>query len=131
MPRRGVDEQERNAALIMTYFHPFTLNPDLCSEHVPFLGNLCVAGKSWHDSLRHWFDGRLLCEETKRYVNNFLAVTRTRPEEEEDVRSEEQFSDDELVVGAALGQALDLHTRRQVQSRALEAVSQSGSTDCW
>ena len=100
MPRRGADEQERNAALIMTYFHPFTLNPDLCSEHVPFLGNLCVAGKSWHESMRHWFDGRLLCEETKRYVNNFLAVTRTRPDEEEDARSEDKFSDDELVVGA-------------------------------
>ena len=28
MPRRGECEMERNAALIMTYFRPFTLNPD-------------------------------------------------------------------------------------------------------
>ena len=63
MPRQGVDQQERNAALILTYFHPFTLNPDLGTEHVPFLGNLCTVGKSWHASLRQWFDGRILCEE--------------------------------------------------------------------
>ena len=108
MPRRGVDEQERNAALIMTYVHPFTLNPDLDSEHVPFLGNLCTAGKSWHVSLRQCFDGRILCEETKRYVNNFLTVTRARPDEDDDARSEDKFSDDELVVGAHNFQKLSL-----------------------
>ncbi len=100
MPRRGAEEHERNAALIMSYFHPFTLNPDFGSEEVPFLGNLCAAGLSWQASLRHWFDGRVLCEETKRYVNNFLAVTRARPCDDEDGHSDEQLSDDELVIGA-------------------------------
>ena len=29
----------------------------------------------------NWFDGRVSCQETKRYLDNFFAVTRTRPEE--------------------------------------------------
>ena len=99
MPRRGAEEQERNAALILTYFHAFTLNPSFHSEHVPFLGKLCVAGKSWHASLLEWFDGRVLSEETKRDVSNFLVVTRARPDEDDDIRSEDQFSDSELLVG--------------------------------
>jgi len=46
----------------------------------------------------NWFDGRVLCAETKRYLDNFLAVTRTRPDEEAEEHSEEDFSDEELVV---------------------------------
>jgi len=98
MPRRGDDVKERNAALIMTYFHPFTLNPDLQDEFVPFLGALCQAGKTWDASMLHWFDGRVLCAETKKYLDNFLAVTRTRPNDDEELQSDDQFSDDELVI---------------------------------
>jgi hypothetical protein len=28
-----------------------------------------------------WFDGHVGCQETKQYLDNFFAVTRTRPEE--------------------------------------------------
>ena len=100
MPRRGADEQNRTAAIILTYFHPFTLDPQLGSTHVPFLGDLCDSGKSWHDTMLRWFNGHLLCEETKRYVQNFLVVTRIRPDEEDDLHSDDQFSDEELMVGA-------------------------------
>ena len=99
MPRNGTEEAERSAALILSYFHPWTLNPEAADTNVPFLGELCEAGMSWHDSLLHWFDGRVLCIETKRYVDNFLAVTRARPEDGADERSDESISDDELVVG--------------------------------
>ena len=98
MPRRGEGTQERNAAPIMTYFHPFTLNPDEADSDVPFLGNLCEAGRSWHDSMLRWFDGRIPCEETKKYVSNFLSVTRARPEDVDDDHAEEDFSDEELIV---------------------------------
>jgi hypothetical protein len=38
MPRRGSDEVDRNAALVMTYFHAFTLNPEMSAQHVPLSG---------------------------------------------------------------------------------------------
>ena len=102
MPRRGNDQQERNAAIVMTYFHPFTLNPAFATEHVPFLGNLCTIQGSWHESMLHWFNGRILTEESKRYVNNYLAVTRARPDEAEDVdaNSDDLISDEDYTVQA-------------------------------
>ena len=100
MPRHGSDEVSRNAALMLTYFHPCTLKPNEAEDHVPFLGHLCEGGKSWHASLLHWFDGRVLCLETKRYWDNFLAVTRTRPEDAVDEQNGEVISDDELLVGS-------------------------------
>ena len=35
----------------------------------------------------------------KRYVDNFLAVTRARAEEEKKGHSDDDFSDEELLVG--------------------------------
>ena len=96
MPRRGEGTQERNAALIMTYFHQFTLNPEEADCDAPFLGDLCQAGRSWHDSMLHWFEGRIPCEEAKKYVSNFFFVTRARPEDADDDHAEEDFSDEEL-----------------------------------
>ena len=46
----------------------------------------------------HWFDGHVPCEETKKYVSNFLSVTRARPEDADDDLGEEDFSDEELQV---------------------------------
>jgi hypothetical protein len=60
MPRRGPDEVDRNAALVVTYFHFFTLNPGMSAEHVPFLGKFCAADRTWHESLRFWSNGRIL-----------------------------------------------------------------------
>ena len=98
MPRRHDENQDSNAALIMTYFHPFTLNPELEDTYVPFLGNLCTIGKTWQASLLYLFGGRILCAETKKHLDNFLAVTEARPEEEHDERSDEEMSDEELVI---------------------------------
>ena len=44
-------------------------------------GTLCEPGLSWQATMLKWFDGRVSCQETKRYLDNFFAVTRTRPEE--------------------------------------------------
>ncbi|HIF22532.1 MAG TPA: hypothetical protein EYQ27_11655, partial [Gemmatimonadetes bacterium] len=102
MPRRGEGEQERNAALVMTYFHPFTLNPDFHAEHVPFMGQLCASSDSWQGSMTQWLDGRILCDESRRYVINFLAVARVRPDDDDaDAHSDDLISDDELVVDNA------------------------------
>ena len=95
MPRRGDGEHERNAALIMTYFHPFTLNPGWHEEHVPFLGRMCGQLDSWHMSMMQWFDGRILSEESRRYIQNFLVVTRVRPEDDNaEENSDDLLSDD-------------------------------------
>ena len=98
MPRRGEGERERNAALIMTYFRPFTLNPQWHTEDVPFLGQMCGQSDSWHASMLYWFDGHILSEESKRYIQNFLVVTRVRPEEEDMDHSDDLLSDDELIL---------------------------------
>ena len=89
---------ERNAALIMTYFRPFTLNPEWNTEDVPFLGQMCGQADSWHSSMQYWFDGHILSEESKRYIQNFLVVTRVRPDEENVDHSDDLLSDEELIV---------------------------------
>ena len=83
----------------MSYFHPWTLNPNTAGAHVPFMGHLCEAGMTWHASMLRWFDGRILCAEVKRYIDNFLVVTRSRPEDVDDEQHEEAISDEELIVG--------------------------------
>ena len=65
MPRRGPMEQERTAALLMTYFHPHTMRRDLADEHVPYLGSLQGSHPTWVSAMQHWFDGRVLCGEVK------------------------------------------------------------------
>ena len=100
MPRRGTEQEERNAALIMTYFHPFTLDPGSADVNVPFLGELCPADTAWQRAMVRWFDGHVLSHESKRYIDNFLAVTRTRPDDEEEVLSDVELSDEELHVSA-------------------------------
>jgi hypothetical protein len=83
----------------MTCFHPWTLNPEMSAEDVHFFGGLCPADKTWNDSLRFWLNGRILTEEFHKYIRNFIVVTRVRPRDtEEEDCSDEQVSDEELVV---------------------------------
>ena len=101
MPRQGKDQEDKNAALLLTYLHPWTLDPhpEAGDENVPHLKRLCTPGSSWQQSLLEWFGGKVLCTEAKTYIDNFLAVTRARPFEEElHEHSDDQFSDEELCV---------------------------------
>eukprot|EP00973_Karenia_brevis_P008878 1202227-Karenia_brevis.AAC.1 len=99
MPRPGADNQERNAALIMIYFRPYTLNEEWHMDAVPYLGQMCGSHDTWHNSMLHWFDGNILSEESKRYINNFLAMTRVRPDDDvADAHSDDLISDTELQV---------------------------------
>ena len=66
MPRRGAEQENRNAAIMMTYFHSYTLNPDLDIDvHVPYIGNLCCGGSTWHEAMLRWFDGNVFSEESR------------------------------------------------------------------
>ena len=110
MPRRGAEQQDRNAAIIMTYFHPYTLNPELDTDvHVPYIGNLCRGVSTWHETMLRCFDGNVLSEESRRHMNNYPFVTRARPDAEadEDENSEDMQSDEELFLNKTdLAQAL-------------------------
>ena len=60
---------------------------------------MCSNADSWHAAMLQWFDGRILSEESKRYIQNFLVVTRTRPEDDDlDANSDDILSDEELII---------------------------------
>ncbi len=72
VPRHRPGEQERSAAIVMAYFHPWTLRYADGDAHVPYAGSLRKSGETWSEALQTWLDGNILCEEAKRYVSNFL-----------------------------------------------------------
>ena len=55
MPREGPGQEDKNAALILTYFHPFTLHADFADKHVPHMNQLRTPGASWPETLLQWF----------------------------------------------------------------------------
>ena len=99
---------------------------ELADKDVPYLGELKAPHATWNGALRHWLDGHVLCEEVKRYVGNFMAVTRVRPDGDEpgDLdNSDDLLSDEELdLTTGNLAQALE--TRTVVGAKA-DAVSKS------
>ena len=99
MPREGLGHEEQNAELILSYFHPFSMHEPLSDKHVPHLNQLRNAGVSWQETLLQWFDGKVLCNESKVYFDHFLAVTRAGFfDDEQGEHSEGNFSDEELCV---------------------------------
>ena len=99
VPLKGCDA-DRSAMLTMVYFRPWTLQPDYEEERfVPYAGRLRPLDKSWRDELEQWLYYGVLSEESARYINNFMSVYRVRPRDvSDDVVSDEDFSDEELVL---------------------------------
>ena len=60
---------------------------------------------AWQDAMQTWFNGNILSLESKRYIDNFLAVHRMRPRDDEadSGNSDDIASDEELEL---LGEAL-------------------------
>jgi len=79
LPRHKTGCTERNATITMTYFHPWTLREEGSDEHVPTLQNLRQGRETWEAALRDWLDGNIICEESRRYVSNFISIHRLRP----------------------------------------------------
>ena len=50
--------------------------------------------------MQQWFSHGVLSAETKTYIDNFLAVTQSRPQDDDDMHSDDQFSDEDLIVDA-------------------------------
>ena len=83
LPKHKPDSGEQNSKITMLYFHPWTLREEAWSdEHVPTLHNLKQGSETWQAALRHWLDGNIMCEESKRYVSNFISIHRLRPGDE-------------------------------------------------
>ena len=100
VPSKRANAVDHSAMLTMAYFHPWTLRADdEESDAVPFAGRLRGNDESWDTALRTWLDGNVLSCESVRYISNFLSVYRVRPRDpNEDARSDEDFSDEELVL---------------------------------
>ena len=104
-PKHGVGEENRNGLVLMSYFRAFTLRDDIdCG--VPHLRDFLGAHSSWAEASLEWLKGGLPCEETKRYVQNYMSVVDLRPVTEDDLvkHDDELYSDEELdprIVDAA------------------------------
>jgi hypothetical protein len=81
----------------MTYFRAWTLNAPAASANVPLAGRLKLPDETWIAAMRLWLL-YLPCEETKRYVGNFLSVYRGRPTNVEEGNSDDSGVDEALVV---------------------------------
>ena len=100
VPVHKVDAAETNARLTMTYFRAWTLNAPAASANVPFAGRLRLPEQTWVAAMRLWLM-HLPCEETKRYVGNFLSVYRVRPTDAPAGNSDDSGVDESLVVTPA------------------------------
>lgn len=100
VPKSASGEAERNAMIALAYFRPWTLRQDDAEDHVPFTGSMREPNSTWTDSFEAWINGNILCEESKRYLNNFWQVYRFRPDNDDagDMRSDEEISDEELEM---------------------------------
>ena len=102
LPRAQEGNEERNAMLVMAYFHPWTLDASEATRDVPHARCLRPPEGLWVDAMRTWLNGNVLTRESARYINNFFSVTRTRQKstnpEDLDCNSDDMLSDEELVV---------------------------------
>eukprot|EP00959_Pyramimonas_sp_CCMP1952_P237706 4967242-Pyramimonas_sp.AAC.1 len=88
---RASREAERSARVVMTYFHPWTLRPDVADQYVVFAGGLRGEAPSWDAAIVEWLGGGVRAKEAARYVGNLLGVYRVRPRDagEAEERSDE------------------------------------------
>ena len=98
IPRHRPGEQNRSAAIVMSYFHPWTLRSKDAEQHVPYAGELRKPEETWQEALQFWLEGNVLCHESAKYINNFMSVHRVRPgdDETDDCNSDDIISDEEL-----------------------------------
>ena len=100
VPLHLSEDLDRSALLATAYFRAWTLHRHACDSTVPHVAHLKGASASWDDSFRQWLL-QLPCEETKRYINNFLSVYRVRSTENGLDNSDDSGADEPLVVDAS------------------------------
>ena len=107
LPKHRSGSSEQNAKITMTYFHPWTLRDEMWGdEHVPTVYNLKGKHENWQTALATWLDGQILCEESRRYVSNFIAMHRLRPGDIDDngaPNSDDMIADEPVYVTREIG----------------------------
>ena len=104
MPRNRKSEEERNARLLLAYFHPWCLDEgDVCDE-VPYAATLRRDRTFYAEALRDWIESGTVTMETAQHIQNYLCMSRLRPKEveREEGHNSEDFLEDEpldLAVG--------------------------------
>ena len=101
VPKHASGEHERSAAIVLAYFHPWTLRQQDADEHVPWAGSLRRRDESWQEALKGWLEGNVLCLEAQQLVGNFMCVHRVRPQDDRDSsggNSDDVVSDEDLTV---------------------------------
>ena len=104
VPRRFGDNVEQNARMAKVYFSAWTLDQARGTAAVPYVGHLRTrtSGESWEAALRRWASHGLPCEETKRYLGNFLSVYRVRPAADAKENSDDDGADEALELSVDL-----------------------------
>ena len=51
---------------------------------MPNLQKLRQGSETWNTALTEWLNGNIICEESKRYVSNFISMHRLRPGDDEE-----------------------------------------------
>ena len=99
MPKVSQGFNVRTARILFCYFHPWTLDNQSACDVVP-AATAWKDGEGWVQRCRQWLCGRILTEEMRRVLTNFLSANRVRPREQdvEADHSDEQLSDEECVI---------------------------------
>ena len=97
VPRRLEEDASRTALLGTAYFRAWTLQRNLGDHMVPHISELKADTETWTASFRKWLS-QLPCQETKRYVGNFLSVYRIRPTHDTAENSDNSDCDDPLYI---------------------------------
>ena len=78
MQKSAADSAERNAMLLMTYFHPWTAISTHHCIQVPHVEVLKSADQSWVEAREEWQRRGVVCEEALHHATNFVNMSRTR-----------------------------------------------------
>ena len=98
MPDKHNQVEERNARIVMTYFHPFTLQDSVVDDTIPHASDLRRGSECWTTALSTWLDGNVLTHESRDYIQNFFCVAQMRPDftPNSAKHDEDIFSDEEI-----------------------------------
>ena len=122
LPRSKATDVEKNAMLLMVYFHPWTLIEGRHTERVPYAGKLKQGDETFCDAQCKWQGRGVESEDSLNYIRNFMNKTRTRasgPGDDADDNSDDLLSDDELVVSAqTLAEATETNVGGRKQNSA-------------
>ena len=113
MPRKHEGNEERNAQIVMTYLHPFTLQTPSKDKNIPHASKLRRGETSWVTAMTTWMEGEILTHESRNYIQNFFCVAQMRPDfiPEANKNEEDIFSDEEIDMNTiGIDELLRTHT---------------------